>query len=67
MFLLSHSASGNSQEYRIIDNVGLPVGLPSVLSLTLPQDLQPPSNICLWVSASISISCWIELLSGLLC
>lgn len=71
-----HSLVGGSifespQWSRLVDPVGVLVESlsplrSSILPPTLPQDSFAPSNVCLWVSASFSISCWWSL-SGQLC
>jgi len=47
----------------LVDIVVLPMGLqtpsaPSVLPLALPLGYWPPSNVWLWESASVWVSCW---------
>ena len=40
---------------------------PTVLPLSLPQDSPNSANVWLWVSASVSISCWMQPLRRLFC
>ena len=72
-FLVGGLVCGSSQGSRLVDTVGLPMGLPSpsipsILPLTLPQGSSTfLTNTWLWVSASVSVSCWVELLRGQPC
>jgi hypothetical protein len=61
--LVGGSVSRSPQGSRLFDSVGLFVECPcplasSALPRTLPQDSL--SNVCLWVSASVSVSCFVE-------
>jgi hypothetical protein len=60
--LVGGSVFGSPQESRLVDSVGL-----LVKSFSPPGPSVLPFNVWLWVSASVSVSCWVEPLRGLLC
>jgi hypothetical protein len=54
---------------RLVDSLGPPVGFaspsgPSILPLIPQWGLRPLSNVWLWVSASVPLSCQVEPLRG---
>ena len=67
----SDSVSVSPYGSRLVDFVGLVVvTLTSLAPLILPlfhKIPQAPPTAWLWVSASVSISCWVEPLRGQLC
>ena len=64
--LVGSLVSESPQGCRLVDSVGLFVeSLSSLSPLILPQIiLRPPSNVWLWVSASVSVRCWVESFQG---
>ena len=67
--LADGSLSGSFQGSALVETVGIPVDLsfpcsPSILSLTHPWGPQLLSNVCLWVSTSVSVSGRVEPLKG---
>lgn len=69
LWMLGESDSESCQASRLVDSIDLPVEFPS------PQGLQsfrqlfhkclwPPSNLMLWIAASVSVICRVESLRG---
>jgi hypothetical protein len=66
------SDSESCQGSRLVDSVGLLVEFPSPQGLQsfpklFPKGPWPPSNLMVWVAASVLVSCCVESVRGQLC